>query len=111
NETAEEVSKKIGEKTIESSSRSGSPTSLSKSQTEGTEGRRLLTADELRRLKEGEMVVIRGIKRQDLQRGRIKPYPIYNTKKTAIKYRLLSFWCYKRSEEHTSELKSRFDFV
>src|SRR5699024_3729872 len=87
NETAEEVSKKIGEKTIESSSRSGSPTSLSKSQTEGTEGRRLLTADELRRLKEGEMVVIRGIKRQDLQRGRIKPYPIYNTKKTAIKYR------------------------
>ncbi len=38
-------------------------------------------------LKEGEMIVIRVIKRQDKNRKRIKQYPIYLTGKTALKYR------------------------
>lgn len=87
NDTAEIVSKKLGEKTIKSKSRSGSDHSLDKNKTEGVEGRRLLDSTELRQLKEGEMVVIRGIKRQDLKKKRITPYPIFNTKNTAIKYR------------------------
>lgn len=87
NDTAEEISKKIDEKTIQSTSRSGKTLSLDKSKTEGTEGRRLLTAGELRRLKEGEMVVIRGIKRQDNKRKKIVPYPIFATGETRMKYR------------------------
>ena len=49
--------------------------------------RKLLNANELMQLKEGEMVVIRIIKRQDLKRKRITPCPIFNTKDTAMKYR------------------------
>jgi len=47
----------------------------------------LLTHDELMRLKEGEVVVIRTIKRQDLKRKRIKQFPIFNTGKTSMTYR------------------------
>ncbi|WP_062515065.1 VirD4-like conjugal transfer protein, CD1115 family [Halobacillus sp. KGW1] len=87
NDTAEEVSKKLGEKTITSHSRSGSTLSFDKSKTEGTDGRSLLNATELFQLKEGETVVIRGIKRQDKKRKTIKAYPIFNTGETRMKYR------------------------
>ncbi|WP_054637615.1 VirD4-like conjugal transfer protein, CD1115 family, partial [Thalassobacillus sp. C254] len=87
NETAEAISKKLGERTIASHSRSGGTLSFKKSKTEGTDGRRLLTATELMQLEEGEMVVIRGIKRQDQKRKKIKAYPVYNRGKTRMKYR------------------------
>ncbi|MFP3359791.1 TraM recognition domain-containing protein, partial [Planococcus sp. SIMBA_143] len=79
NDTSEEISKKLGERTITSHSRSGSTLSFDKNKTEGTDGRRLLTSTELLQLEEGEMVVVRGIKRQDKKRKKIKPYPIFNT--------------------------------
>lgn len=85
--TAEEISKKLGEKTVSSTSRSGSTLSIDKSKTEGVEGRRLLTANELLQLKEGEMVVNRVIKRQDNKRKKVVPYPIFNTGETRMKYR------------------------
>lgn len=85
--TAETISKKIGEKTIVVKSRSGETLSLDKSKTENLESRPLLNADELMRLREGEMIVIRTIKRQDLNRKRIQQFPIFNTKKTKMKYR------------------------
>lgn len=87
NDTAEAVSKKMGERTIASHSRSGGTLSLKKSKTEGTDGRRLLTATELTQLEEGEMVVVRGIKRQDIEQKKIRAYPIYNKGKTRMKYR------------------------
>ncbi|MYL22067.1 TraM recognition domain-containing protein [Halobacillus litoralis] len=87
NDTAEEISKKLGEKTITSQSRSGSTLSFDKNKTEGTDGRRLLNATELFQLEEGEMVVVRGIKRQDKKRNKITAYPIYNTRETQMKYR------------------------
>jgi type IV secretion system protein VirD4 len=87
NDTAEEISKKLGEKTITSHSRSGGTISFKKNKTEGTDGRRLLTAAELMQLEEGEMVVVRGIKRQDQQRNKIRAFPIYNRDKTRMKYR------------------------
>ncbi|MYL43970.1 VirD4-like conjugal transfer protein, CD1115 family [Virgibacillus salexigens] len=87
NDTAEQISKKLGEKTITSNSRSGGSLSLDKNKTEGTDGRRLLDANELMRLKEGEMVVIRGIKRQDIKRQKITSYPIFSTGETRMKYR------------------------
>lgn len=85
--TAEMISNKLGPKEIISKSRSGSTFSLDKSKTESVETRQLLSPDELMRLSEGEMVVIRTIKRQDKERKRIKQYPIFNTGKTLMKYR------------------------
>ncbi|MGB6406138.1 MAG: TraG/TraD/VirD4 family protein, partial [Planococcus donghaensis] len=85
--TAEMISKKIGEKTQVVKSRSGETLSLGKSKTENVEARPLLNADELMRLKEGEMIVIRTIKRQDKDRKRIKQFPIFNTDNTSMKYR------------------------
>ncbi len=85
--TAELISKKLGEQTIVTKSRSGQTFSLSKSKTESVDGRRLLTATEVMGLKEGEMLIIRVIKRQDKQQRRIKSYPLFLTGRTAMKYR------------------------
>ncbi|MPU17537.1 TraM recognition domain-containing protein, partial [Acinetobacter baumannii] len=87
NETAEEFSKLIGEKTIVNYSRSGEIFDTTKHQTESVDSRRLMKAEELRALKEGESVVVRVIKRQDLNREKIIPYPIFNTEETRMKYR------------------------
>ncbi|MEX2779189.1 hypothetical protein AB4E08_17120, partial [Clostridioides difficile] len=67
-----------GEKTVITRSRSGKVLSLSKSQTENLDTRRLLKADELTKLQEGETVVVRVIKRRDLKGRKIISYPIYN---------------------------------
>lgn len=85
--TAELISKKLGDETILTKSRSGQTISMSKSKTESVDSRRLMTATEVMGLKEGEMIVIRIIKRQDKERKRIKSYPIFLTGKTAMKYR------------------------
>jgi type IV secretory pathway TraG/TraD family ATPase VirD4 len=85
--TAEMISNKLGNKEITTKSRSGQTLSLNKTKTESVETRPLLSPDELIRLNEGEMVVIRTIKRQDKERKRIKQFPIFNTGKTVMKYR------------------------
>lgn len=99
NDTAEEVSKALGEKTIDSLSRSGKGLSFDKSKTEGVDSHRLMTPDELKSLKEGESVVLRVIKRQDQKRQRIRAHPIYNTGETALKYR----WEYLGEEFDTDK--------
>ncbi|QWG81862.1 MULTISPECIES: VirD4-like conjugal transfer protein, CD1115 family [Bacillus cereus group] len=86
-ETAEKVSKKLGNQTINLPSRSGKGLSTDKNKTEGLDQRPLLTANELMNFKEGESAVIRVIKRQDNNRKRIRPRPIYNRGETALKYR------------------------
>ena len=87
NDTAEKFSKLLGEKTIITNSRSGEVFSLDKSQTESLDSRRLLKADELTKLKEGETVVVRVIKRQDNNRNKIVSYPIFNHDEHSMKYR------------------------
>lgn len=86
-DTAEKFSKLIGEKTIISHSRSGEIYSLGKSHTESLDSRRLLKSDELRKLKEGEMVIVRVIKRSDKNGNKIVPNPIFNKDKYSMKYR------------------------
>lgn len=86
-ETAKTISQKLGDGTINSTSRSGKALSTDKSKTEGVDGKPLLTPNELMELQEGESVVVRVVKRQDKVRQRIKAHPIYNTGKTALKYR------------------------
>lgn len=104
-DTAERISKTLGPKTIKSKSRSGKTIDLDKSKTVGIEARSLLDANELMRLKEGESVVIRTIKRQDINRNRIRQFPIYNHGKTALKYR----WEYLGDLYDTSKSINDFD--
>lgn len=87
NDTAEEVSKSLGEETIVTESRSGETLDITKNRTESLDSKRLLLPSDLKAFKEGEMVVIRVIKRQDLNRKRIVPHPIYNHDETAMKFR------------------------
>lgn len=86
-ETAEKFSKLIGEKTIVSQSRSGEMYSIDKSHSENLDARRLLKSDELRKLKEGEMIVVRVIKRKNNEGEKIVPNPIFNSGDYAMKYR------------------------
>ncbi|EOQ05357.1 hypothetical protein KOY_04530 [Bacillus cereus VDM021] len=98
-QTAEKVSKKLGNKTINTLSRSGKGLSTDKNKTESVDQRPLLTPNELMSFKEGESAVIRVIKRQDKNRKRIRPRPIYNTGETALKYR----WEYLGEEFDTDK--------
>lgn len=102
--TAEIISKKLGEKTIITKSRSGQTISLSKSKTENLDSRRLMTSTEVMGLKEGEMIVLRVIKRQDKNRKRIKSYPIFLTGKTALKYRWEYLSDYYNTEKSINEI-------
>ncbi len=86
-ETSEQFSKLIGERTIVIKSRSGDYLSTSKNITESLDCQRLLKADELRSFKEGDIVVVRVIKRQDKERNKIVSYPIYNHDEYSMKYR------------------------
>ncbi|WP_447402894.1 VirD4-like conjugal transfer protein, CD1115 family [Lysinibacillus sp. fkY74-1] len=85
--TAEQFSALIGTKTITDVSRSGKLLSTDKSHSESVKERALLMPDELMQLKEGESVVVRANKRQDNERKKIVPKPIFNTGVTAAKFR------------------------
>ena len=86
-ETAKKFSDLLGNKTIITNSRSGEVFSLNKSQTESLDTRKLLFPEELMKLKEGETVVVRVIKRQDNERNKIVSYPIYNNNEYRMEYR------------------------
>ncbi len=77
-ETAEEFSEVLGKTTIVEVQRSGSRFTLDKNFTESASERPLMYPDELARLREGECVVYRGIKRTDRLGVAIKSYPIIN---------------------------------
>jgi type IV secretion system protein VirD4 len=87
NETAEKFSRLIGEKTQSVFNRTGDIAESAKTHTESMDARRLLKADELMTLKEGETVVSRVIKRQDKERNKIVPYPICNFDEYSMQYR------------------------
>lgn len=74
---AEYFSKKLGDKTIIKTDRHGDPMSTDKSYGESEEGRNLLTANELRDLREGEWVLDRTKMRRDQSGNKITPYPIF----------------------------------
>lgn len=86
-ETAEKYSELIGSKTIVTYSRSGEIFDTTKHQTESVDSRRLLDSNELMNLKEGEMVVVRVIKRTDLKGNKIIAYPIFCSGEMEMKYR------------------------
>lgn len=86
-ETRKNFSALLGKKTITVKSRSGGWLSLHKQFTESVDSRDLMTADELGRLKEGEIIIVRSTMRRDLKGNRIVPYPIHNDNETRMVYR------------------------
>lgn len=93
-DTAREISELLGDKTITNVSRSGEFLDTTKHLTESVDSRSLINANELMLFKEGEMVVIRTLKRRDKKGNEIVPNPIHNHGKTRMKYRYeyLSKW-------------------
>lgn len=85
-DTAEEISKMTGEKTIVTNSRTGGVLSFDKSITENLETVPVIRYDDLTRLKLGENVVIKPMNRQDLKGNKIVSYPILNTEEMGMKF-------------------------
>lgn len=86
-ETAKQFSALIGNETITAMSRCGTPLELDKHITNHIDTQPLLNPNELMELQPGENVVVRVTKRTDLQGRNIRPNPIFNHGKTAMKYR------------------------
>ncbi len=85
-DTAESFSKHLGEETITNLNRIGSRFALGKTFTEIKEEERLLPANDLMNLLEGECVVNRVMKRKTLKGKDATPYPIFNTGSQRMPY-------------------------
>lgn len=86
-DTLDTFSKMIGNEQIVKTNRSGQVGKLETNFTEDGIERPLLQPEELSRLREGESVVVRNLKRQDKNRKKVTPYPIFNYGKYSMKYR------------------------
>lgn len=85
-DTREKFSTLLGNETQIIYSRSGNLLDSNRSHTESLDKKRLLNAEDLK-LKEGEMIVARVIKRRDLVGNKITPFPIFNNNEHAMEYR------------------------
>lgn len=87
--TAEELSKKAGYRTVENVNYSGNDRNLHESRTRSADKEALIEPNRLLQMSEGETLVLRFLKRQDNNRNRVRPYPIFNTGKikTSMKFR------------------------
>lgn len=86
-DTAEEISKMTGEKTIVTNSRNGGVLSFDKNITETLEQVPVVRYDDLMRLKLGETLVIKPMHRQDLQGNKIVSFPILNIEEMGMKFK------------------------
>lgn len=93
-ETIEELSKRAGHATLISQSSNESHLELDNKVTKSSDQQRIITTDRLSQLLEGETLVIRSLHRQNNDRKKVRPYPIFNTQKTNMPYRwqFLSNW-------------------
>lgn len=86
-ETIEEISKKCGNKTIIGKSASSKRMDTDSSVTSSADQERIITFERASQLIEGEQVILRNLHRQDKNRKKIRPFPIFNTKATNMPYR------------------------
>lgn len=88
-DTAKEISGKLGNTSIVTLSRNGSKLSINKHFTESIEAKPLKDFNQLLHLREGECIVMRSMTRKNLKRQDIKAYPIFNNVEdgTRLKYR------------------------
>lgn len=85
--TIEEISKKCGNKTILGKSSSSKRMDTDSSVTSSADQERIITFERASQLIEGEQVILRNLHRQDKNRNKIRPFPIFNTKTTNMPYR------------------------
>lgn len=85
--TLEEVSKRIGKKTVVSNNRTEKVMDISSSSSMSAQEEYLMTTERLEAMLEHEMIVLKPLHRKDLKGNRVRPYPIFNTKDTAMPYR------------------------
>lgn len=86
-DTIEEISKKCGNKTILSKSSSAKHLETNSSVTSSADQERVITFERASQLIEGEQVILRNLHRQNTDRKKIRPFPIFNTKITNMPYR------------------------
>ena len=85
-ETIQEFSKKVGHHTVETASYDRQTLKLETHHHVSISDEAVLTEERIADLWEEETIVTRSLHRQDLNRQRIRPYPIFNTKKTRMPY-------------------------
>ena len=86
-DTPEKFSKLIGSYTAIDVQRTGSKFELSKHFAESTTEKRLITANQLQELREGEAVIKRIMKRTDNKGNPVKPTPIFNSLDTGTRFK------------------------
>lgn len=108
-DTIEEISKQAGEKTEISISSNEQHGDLDNSISKNAESIRLISPTRLRQFIEGEQLIIRSLHRQDLERNKVRPYPIFNTKDTVMPYRyqFLSRWIDTDKELNEIDIPSK----
>lgn len=85
-ETVSDFSEGAGKKTIENANSNRSMLNINQSMNVNADSMPLLTQERLISMLEGEMLVLRPLHRHDLKHKRVRPYPIFNTKKTLMPY-------------------------
>ena len=86
-DTHEEISKRVSTKTVESISISEKVLDMETSQTRQATEERVISTGRISTILEGETIVLRPLKRRDLKGNKIRPFPLFNTKETAMPYR------------------------
>lgn len=85
-DTIEEISKKVGNKTALSETHNKSDLNTNESVQQNAEADRVLPYERVSSLLEGETIVLDPLHRRDNQGRKVRPYPIFNTKETVMPY-------------------------
>lgn len=85
-DTAQAFSEDLGNETIVDLQRTGEKLSMHKHFMENTQERPLLNRNELMELLPGECVINRVMKREDLNKNRVKPTPIFNSEESGKRF-------------------------
>lgn len=86
-DTIEEISLRAGHKTPIGKSSNESHMEADNKLTKNADQQRIITPERLSQFIEGETLVLRALHRQDINRKKVRAYPIFNTKETSMPYR------------------------
>ncbi|EGP5708355.1 type IV secretory protein [Enterococcus faecium] len=85
-DTVEEISSRVGNKTVEQENSTINALGMNKTINRNVDSDRILPPETVGSLVEGDSIVLTPLKRRDLEGHKIRPFPIYNTKKTNNPY-------------------------
>jgi type IV secretion system protein VirD4 len=85
-DTIEEISKKVGNYTNIAESTNKTEVNTNESVQQNAEADRVLPYERVSSLLEGETIVLDPLHRRDNKGRKVRPYPIFNTKETAMPY-------------------------